>query len=80
MVKLLENYEAIWTKIEDLKNIELNVLPVYNARYVTTKLRTYGDKVYNFSSLNVLENDIECAYFTVIFIDSLLVYENKYYL
>ena len=26
------------------------------------------------------ENDIECEYFTVIFIDCLLVYENKYYL
>ena len=26
------------------------------------------------------ENDIECGTFTVIFIDSLLVHENKYYL
>ena len=26
--KLLEKYKAIWTKIEDLKNIELNLLPV----------------------------------------------------
>ena len=25
--KLLEKYKAIWTKIEDLKNIELNALP-----------------------------------------------------
>ena len=27
--KLLEKYKAIWIKTEDLKNIELNVLPVY---------------------------------------------------
>ena len=26
------------------------------------------------------EDDIECEYFTVISIDSLLVYDNKYYL
>ena len=26
--KLLVKYKAIWTKIEDLKNIELNLLPV----------------------------------------------------
>ena len=26
--KLLEKYKTIWTKIEDLENIELNVLPV----------------------------------------------------
>ena len=41
----------------------------------------YGDKVYtNFRDLNVPEDDIECEFFTVISIDSLLVYENKYYL
>ena len=46
-----------------------------------TKRRTYGDKVYtNFRDLNVLEDDLECESFTVISIDSLLLYENKYYL
>ena len=30
--KLLKKYEAIWTKIEDLKNIKLNALPVYHNR------------------------------------------------
>ena len=47
---------------------------------IKTKIRTYGDKVYsNFSGLSVPEDDIECESFTVISIDSLLVYENKYY-
>ena len=79
--KLLEKYKAIWIKIEDLKNIELNALPVYDDRYIKTKIRTYGDKVYtNFRGLNVPEDDIECESFTVISIDSLLLYENKYYL
>ena len=27
--KLLEKYKAVWTKIEDIKNIELNALPIY---------------------------------------------------
>ena len=31
--KLLEKYKAIWNKIEDLKNIELNAWPVYHDRY-----------------------------------------------
>ena len=31
--KLLEKYITIWTKIEDLQNIELNTLPVYDDRY-----------------------------------------------
>ena len=42
--KLLEKYKAIWTKIEDLKNIKLNALPVYDDRYIKTKIRTFGDK------------------------------------
>ena len=32
--KLLGKYNTIWTKIEDLKNIELNALPVYEDRYI----------------------------------------------
>ena len=55
-------------------------MPVYNDRYIKSKLRTYGDKVYpNVHDLNMTEGDIECEYFTVMSIDSLLVYENKYY-
>ena len=70
--KPLEKYKAIWTKIENLKNIKLNALPVYNDRYIKTKIRAFGDKVYaNFRGSNVLEDDIECASFTVISIDSL---------
>ena len=41
--KLLEKYKAIRTKIED---IELNALPIFDDRYIKTKLRTYGDNVY----------------------------------
>ena len=44
--KLLEKFEAIWTKIKALKNIELYVLPAYYVRYIKTKIRTYGVKVY----------------------------------
>ena len=44
--KLLEKYKAIWTKIEDLKNIELNALPVSDDKYIKSKVRTYGYKVF----------------------------------
>ena len=33
---LLEKNKTIWTKIEDLKNTELKVLPVYDDRYIQT--------------------------------------------
>ena len=65
--KLLEKYKAIWTKIEDLKIIELNALPVYDDRYIQTKIKTYGNNVYiNFRGLNLPEDDIEYESFTVI--------------
>ena len=32
--KLLEKYKAIFTKIKDLKDIELNTLPVHDDRYI----------------------------------------------
>ena len=35
--KLLEKYKTTWTKIEDLENIELNTLPVYDDRYIKPK-------------------------------------------
>ena len=74
--KLFEKYKVIWTK-----STELNALPVYDDRYIKTKMIIYGDKVYtNVCGLNVPEDDAECESFTVISIDSLLVSENKYYL
>ena len=79
--KLLEKNKAIGTKIEDLKNIELNALPVYDDKYIKTKIRTCGDKVYtNFRSLNIPEDYIKCESFTAICFDSLLEYKNKYYM
>ena len=43
--ELLEKNKTIYTKIEVLKNIELNVLPVYDDRYIKTKIWKYGDKL-----------------------------------
>ena len=76
--KLLEKYKTIWTKIEDLKNIELYDLPDYDDRYIKAKIKTYDDKVYtNIRGLNVPEDGVKCEYFTIISIDALLVYEKK---
>ena len=41
--KLFEKYKVIWTKIEDLKNMELNALPIQDDRYIKTKIRTYSN-------------------------------------
>ena len=77
--KLSQKYKTICNKIDDLKNIEMNTLPVYDDRYIKTKVRTYANKVYtNFHCLNMPEGNTECEPFTVISI--ILVCEKKYYL
>ena len=67
--------------MEDLINIALDTLPVSDDKYTKTKIKACGDRIYtNFGDLNVPEDGLECESFTVIFIASLLVYDNKYYL
>ena len=74
-------YKTSWTKIQDLKNIESDALPVYDDRYTKTKIRANGDKVYtNSCGSNVSENGVECESVTLVSIDSFLFYDNKYYL
>ena len=40
--KLLKKYKTIWAKIEDLKNLELNALLVYDDRYTKIFLKFVG--------------------------------------
>ena len=59
--KLLEKYKTISTKIKDLLNVKLNVLLVYDDRYMKTKKKTYVDKVYtNVCGFNVPEDGVVC--------------------
>ena len=76
-----DKHKTIMAKIKDLQKVELNALPVYDARYTKTKIRTCDGKVHTHRScLNVPKDDIECESFKIIPFDSLLDYENKYYI
>ena len=52
------------------------MIPTMNGYVKTFKVKVYT----NNRDVNVQEDDIECKSFTVIYIDSLLAHENKYYL
>ena len=66
---------------KNIKQFKLDALLVYVDRYIKSKITRSGDKVYtNLCSLNVPEDGVDCESFTIISIDSYLVYENKYYL
>ena len=54
----------------------MKALLFYDDRYIKTKIRTHGDKVYtDFRGLNVPEDSEECESFTIISIDSFLFYD-----
>ena len=58
----------------------MNALLAYDYKYIETKIRTYSDKGYtNFRGLNMPEDGVVYESFIIISIDSLLLYENKYY-
>ena len=77
----MEKYKTISIKIEDVKNIELNALQVYDDRYMKYKTRTYGDEVYtNFQGLDVSEHEVGCKSSQSFSIDLLPVYDIKYYM
>ena len=82
--RLLEKHKGISTKIENLKNIELHALPVYDDRNIKTKIRTYFNKFCTtVCELNVSEDNIQSIIyksFTVSSIDILLLYKAKHYL
>ena len=44
--KILKRYLKIWNKIKSLIKRELNSEPVYNDKYIKTKIKIYNDKVY----------------------------------
>ena len=44
-----------------MQNIEFDTLPVYDDRYIKTKIRTYGDKIYtHICGIHMPENGVEC--------------------
>ena len=56
--------------------MDIQSLPVYE-----NQNKNYDDKIHtNFWCLKVPKDGIECKYFTVISINSWLVYDSKYYL
>ena len=62
--KLLQKYKTnIWKKNVNLKNIELNALPVSDDKYIKTKTRVYGIKIIltfvDYDKLNI--TNFRCA-------------------
>ena len=74
----LEKYSQIWNKIKSLIKKEFNNEPVYNDKYIKTKIKKYNDKVYKIFQHNEIPKDNEyCACLSVILLHSTFVNSEK---
>ena len=79
--KTLKKYLKIWNKIKSLIKKELNSEPVYNDKYIKTRIKNFNDRVYkiNLQHNKILEDNKYCACLSEILLDSIFVNSNKEY-
>ena len=72
--KILEKYSEIWNKIKSFIKKEFNSGPVYNDKYIKTKIRIYNDKMYtNFQHNKIPKDNKYCVCLSEILLDSIFV-------
>ena len=65
--KILKKYLKIQNKIKSLIKKELNCEPMYNDKYIKTKIKIYKDKVYrNFQHHKTPKDNEYCACLSVL--------------
>ena len=83
--EFLERYTAIWEKINDLVNEKFDSNPIYNSKYINTKIRSYNnDIITNFRNIDNKNNKLpekskpyKCV--SLISLDSIIKIIKKYY-
>ena len=82
--ELLIKYTEIWNKIRDLINKKFDSEPVYNNKYINTKMKLYNNDIKtNFHDKNNIREILKenCAYecLSLISLDSVIQTNKKYY-
>ena len=83
--EFLERYKAIWEKISDLVNKKFDSDPIYNNKYINTKIRSYNNDIKtNFRNIDNKKNKLpeknkpyKCM--SLISLDSIIKINKKYY-
>ena len=83
--EFLERYTAIWEQISDLVNKKFDSDPIYNNKYINTKIRSYNNDVKaNFRNIDNKNNKLpkkdkthKCM--SLISLDSIIKINKKYY-
>ena len=83
--EFLERYTVIWEKISDLVNKKFDSDPIYNNKYINTKIRSYNnDIITNFRNIDNKNNKLPetnkpCKCISLISLDSIIKTNKKYY-
>ena len=83
--EFLEKYTKIWGKISDLIDKKFDSDPVYNNKYINTKIRSYNnDIITNFHDTDnknnkLLEKNKPYRCMSLISLDSIIKINKKYY-
>ena len=79
--KLLEKYNEIWKKVSNIIKNEFDSKPVYNEKYLKTKMKFYNGKINtNFVNNEIAKEGSHCIYLSVILLDSVYRKDKDYYL
>ena len=79
--EVLNKYNKIWDVIKNILSIKFDSLPVYDQRYLKTKVREYDGKIKtNFLGNGVSNENTQYTCICCITIDSVLRIEKKNYL
>ena len=81
--EFLERYTKIWEKISDLIDKKIGSDPVYNNKYINTKIRSCNnDIITNFHDTDNINNKLpekNKAYKCILSLDSIIKINKKYY-
>ena len=79
--ELLKKYNEIWDTIKNLFNLfkkEFNIEPVYNYKFIKTKIKICNNKINaSFCDNKISEDNAYCVCLYVILLDSIFVDANK---
>ena len=83
--EFLERYTAVWEKISDLVNKKFDSDPIYNNKYINTKIRSCNNGIIsNFRNIDNKNNKLpeknkpyKCM--SLISLDSIIKIDKKYY-
>ena len=69
-VKILKKYNEIWQKVTKIIYKEVDSNPVYNEKYIETKIKVYVKKVNtNFHGNKIPIESLECVCLSLILLD-----------